>query len=293
MKDNAVRTRTERRLVPFTEFQVREAGEGAAPELVGYASVFNSESVISDWFSDWREEVSPGAFKKTIREGDIRALFNHDPNIVLGRNKAGTLELREDEHGLHTVIRPPDNEWGRPVMDAVRRGDVSGMSITFQVIKQQMEYPPKGTEGMPKRTIKEARLMDVSPVTFPAFEQTEIAARAEAIGKAIEEDVLLRAGALARRAQMGMVLAAEERNAIAEAVSILSNVTREPETVTDDVLHSPEAADGEPAARSTGLAVGGEDTTNTRALSTSVDHSPEARARRLRLIRMTMNQQER
>jgi len=263
---------TERRLVPFTQFEVRAEGDGP-PELVGYAAVFNQEQQIDDWFSSWLEEVAPGAFKKTLREGDIRALFNHDPNIVLGRNKAGTLELREDEHGLHTVIRPPDNEWGRPVIDAIRRGDVSGMSITFQVIKQQMEYPPKGTEGKAKRTIKEARLMDVSPVTFPAFPQTEISARSKE-GRdgalPLQDDELLRAGALARRAQMGLVLSAEDRSAIAEAVSILESVARESggdRSIAD--IHSPEAADGEPVA-----------------MSTSLDHSPEARARRLRLIRM-------
>lgn len=279
---------TERRLVPFTEFEVRATGGDGPPELVGYAAVFNQEQQIDDWFSSWLEEVAPGAFKKTIREGDIRALWNHDPSIVLGRNKAGTLELREDEHGLHTVIRPPDNEWGRPVIDAIRRGDVSGMSISFQVIKQQMEYPPKGTEGKAKRTIKEARLMDVSPVTFPAFPQTEIAARAEE-GRdgalPLQDDELLRAGALARRAQMGLVLSAEDRSAIAEAVSILESVARESggdRSIAD--IHSPEAAEAEPGA---GYSACGSDLGRSeRAGAEDGAHSAEARARRLRLIRM-------
>lgn len=271
-----MKARIERRLVPLEGFEFRADGD-KLPELVGYASVFNQETVIADWFDEWREEVSPGAFKKTIREGDIRALWNHDPSVVLGRNKAGTLELKEDDHGLYTVIRPPDNEWGRPVIDAIRRGDVSGMSITFQVIKQQMEYPPKGTEGMPKRTIKEARLLDVSPVTFPAFEQTEIGARSEAGGHAalgtalglpLQEDVLLRAGALARQAQMGRELTAEERAMLGEAVAILESV-REPMSVGNDTPHSPGATEAEPAT-----------------LGTTLDHSPEARARRLRLMQM-------
>ena len=132
--------------------------------------------------------------------------------------------------------------------------------------------------------------MDVSPVTFPYFPQTEISARAEALKSALEDDVLLQAAALARRAQMGMVLAAEERGALAEAVSILQSVARE-SGAGDGDIHSPEAADGEPVARSTGLAVGGEDTANTQAMSTSRDHSPEARARRLRLIRMMIEQE--
>ena len=70
----------------------------------------------------WVEEVAPGAYAKTLSEHDIRALWNHDTNIVLGRNKAGTLKLWEDGHGLQTEITPPDNEWGRPVLDAVKRG---------------------------------------------------------------------------------------------------------------------------------------------------------------------------
>jgi len=261
-----MKDKIERRLVPLDGFELRADGDGP-PELVGYASVFNQEAVISSWFDEWREQVAPGAFKKTIREGDIRALFNHDPNIVLGRNKAGTLELREDDHGLYTRILPPDNEWGRPVVDAVQRGDVTGMSITFSVVKQEMWWPEKGSQELPKRTIKEARLYDVSPVTFPAFEQTEIAARA-ALQTVLGEDVLLRAGALARRAQMGMALSAEDRAILAEAVAILESVTREPRGIPS---HSPVAADDEPPV---------------------IRHSAEARARRLRLIRMIATVEE-
>ena len=163
----------EHRVLPL-DIELR-AVDGLPGQLVGHAAVFNQWSTISDWFGDgWDESVAPGAFRKTIKEADIRALWNHDPNIVLGRNKAGTLELREDDTGLLTTITPPDNEWGRPIMDAVRRGDVSGMSIAFQVIKEEWERPTKKPAAdepreRPKRTIKEAQLLDVSPVTFPGF----------------------------------------------------------------------------------------------------------------------------
>jgi uncharacterized protein len=231
----------EKRFIPFTEFELREDAD-KPPELVGHASVFNQPTEISDWFETWNETVAPGAFRKTLKEADIRALFNHDPNIVLGRNKAGTLELKEDDIGLHTVIRPPDNEWGRPVLDAVRRGDVTGMSISFTVVKESVEYPKEGSQDLPKRTIKEVKLYDVGPVTFPAFEQTDISARAKAIRDAMQDDVLLLAGALARRAERGYQMTQQERALVADAINILSNVTREP--VSDD--HSPEATDTEP-----------------------------------------------
>lgn len=248
----------EKRFIPFTEFELREEAD-KAPELVGHASVFNQETVIADWFDEWREVVAPGAFKKTIKEADIRALFNHDPNIVLGRNKAGTLELREDDIGLETVIRPPDNEWGRPVLDAVRRGDVTGMSISFQVIKESVEWPKEGSQELPKRTIKEVKLFDVGPVTFPAFEQTDISARAKAIRAAMQDDVLLLASALARKAERGYQMTQQERALVTDAINILSNVIREP--VSDD--HSPEVTNTEP----------------------DMLHSAEARARLLWLLK--------
>lgn len=172
----------EYRFLPLEGAEVRASGDGR--KLDGYAAVFNTEAII---WGLWREEVSPGAYAKTLQEHDIRALWNHDTNIVLGRNKAGTLQLAEDKKGLRAEIDPPDNEWGRPVVDAVQRGDVTGMSIAFLVIKEEWYNPPKDSKELPKRTIKEAKLYEVSPVTFPAFEQTSISARSVALVKTEDE----------------------------------------------------------------------------------------------------------
>lgn len=181
------------RFLPLEGAQVRADGE--ARRLEGYAAVFNTEAVI---WGLWREEIAPGAYSKTIKEEDIRALWNHDTNIVLGRNKAGTLELSEDDKGLRSVIIPPDNEWGRPVVDAVRRGDVTGMSIAFRVVKEDWWHPPEDSSELPKRTIKEARLYEVSPVTFPAFESTSISARSVALEKS-EDELIAEARAILAR----------------------------------------------------------------------------------------------
>ncbi|MDD5037203.1 MAG: HK97 family phage prohead protease, partial [Methylococcaceae bacterium] len=76
-------------------FEIRAEGEGKEARIVGHAAIFNTFATI--W--DFREQVAPGAFRKSIGEDDIRALFNHDANYVLGRNRAGTLKLSEDEKG--------------------------------------------------------------------------------------------------------------------------------------------------------------------------------------------------
>jgi len=217
----------ERRFLALDSLELR-AADGKPPELVGYASVFNQPVTISGWWDEWQEEVSPGAFAKTILEADIRALFNHDAGVVLGRNKAGTLELREDDHGLHTVIRPPDNEWGRPVLEAVKRGDITGMSIAFQAIKQEWFRPEKGSKELPKRTVKEAKLFDVSVVTYPAFPQTSVSARAlEPDG---EEDPLQTALRLVACARAGMPLDTADRDILSAAVEHIRSVmpTAEP-----------------------------------------------------------------
>jgi HK97 family phage prohead protease len=138
--------------------------------IVGHASVFNRDADIGGWFL---ERVAPGAFKRAIREDDVRALFNHDSNIVLGRNKAGTLKLAEDDVGLAIDIDPPDTQWARDLMVSIERGDINQMSIGFRVLKQEWDE----TGEVAKRTLLEVELFDVSPVTFPAFVETDVGLR--------------------------------------------------------------------------------------------------------------------
>jgi uncharacterized protein len=271
------RRETERRFIAAQPVELRAGADGKPTELHGYAAVFNQWATISDFWGDaFQERVAPGAYAKTIGEADIRALFNHDPSIVLGRNKAGTLDLVEDATGLRDVIRPPDNEWGRPVLDAVQRGDVTGQSIAFQVVKEEWKRPDKKSgDDLTQRTILEARLLDVSIVTYPAFEQTSVQARA-LFDNEDEIGIIGRAFRLARLAEHGYVLDAAERSAVRAALAVLQRVSVEP---GGDVRrdHSATGADDEP-----GTAEG------EHAGSPQRTHSPEARARTLQLYRMAL-----
>lgn len=232
----------ERRFLSMQGAELRADDTGH--KLTGYAAVFNVEAIIT---GAWREEVAPGAFAKTIFEHDIRALWNHNDNIVLGRKKAGTLKLSEDGHGLLTEIDPPDNEWGRPVFDAVKRGDVTGMSIQFRAIKQEWTKPPEGSPDLPKRTLREAKLYDVSPVTYPAFESTSIGTRAAEMGLPEDlGDAIETARVLIRCAQRGLVLTAEDREMITVARDLLQSMLP---TAEPGLHHSVEAQSGEPEGK--------------------------------------------
>ena len=169
----------ERRYIPVnTEFRF----DTAKNELEGYASVFDEPYKV--WNFD--ESVERGSFKKTIKENDIRALFNHDPNYVLGRNKAepATLELKEDSHGLHYVIKLGNQTYANDLRESISRGDVSQSSMGFQVIKDVWE------DNFTKRTIREVKLFDVSPVTFPASEKTEVKLRSAMMDLGIDYNAL-------------------------------------------------------------------------------------------------------
>lgn len=155
----------ERRMFAATELRV--AGDGK--KIEGHAAVFNTKADI--W--GFQERVAPGAFLKTIKESDVRALFNHDPNFVLGRNKAGTLELSEDATGLVDSITPPDTAWARDLMESIRRGDITQQSFGFRTIKDAWNTE----DGVSVRTLLEVQLFDVSPVTFPAYEETDCGVR--------------------------------------------------------------------------------------------------------------------
>jgi len=157
----------ERRAFPI-EFRV-EGDE--QPKIRGYAAVFNK---MSDVLGGFREKIAPGAFKKTLKEADVRALFNHDPNFVLGRTSSGTLALREDDKGLFMEIDPPDTAPARDLMTLIERGDVDQASFAFRVVKDTWEHEESQT---PTRTLNEVVLYDVSPVTYPAYPQTSVDVR--------------------------------------------------------------------------------------------------------------------
>ena len=136
--------------------------------IVGHAAVFN----VVDGPAWFRERIAPGAFADSIG-GDVRALFNHDTNLVLGRTSAGTLSLREDDTGLYMEIQPPDTSYARDLMESIRRGDISQASFSFEVEQAASEV----VDGEDVRTLRKVRLYDVGPVTFPWYEATDVSAR--------------------------------------------------------------------------------------------------------------------
>lgn len=159
------------RMLPLQELRVSDETNS---EIVGHAAVFDSWSETLGGLFPFKEIVRKGAFKDSIAKDDIRALFNHDPNYVLGRNKANTLELEEDEIGLRVRITPPNTTWAKDLVESIRRGDISQMSIGFIV-----EEDTWGTkDGLDIREIKKVQLFDVSPVTFPAYQETDVGVRA-------------------------------------------------------------------------------------------------------------------
>lgn len=160
----------ERRAFPFGRVEVRAVAD-APPRLVGYAAVFD---LPSENLGGFTEVIRRGAFAKTVREADIRALWNHDPNYVLGRTKNGTLHLAEDDHGLRIEVAPPDTTWARDVLTTIQRGDVDQMSFGFRAVRDRWHTDD---QGRVQRELLEVALYDVSPVTFPAYPQTEVQVR--------------------------------------------------------------------------------------------------------------------
>jgi|FLYL01.1.fsa_nt_gi HK97 family phage prohead protease len=156
----------ERRAYPCAELRV--AREGPL-RLVGHAAVFDR---LSDELFGFRERVARGAFRDTL-DRDVRALWNHDPNHVLGRTRSGTLRLAEDDVGLAVEILLPPTRTAEDLAALVDRGDVSQMSFAFRTLDEAW-----AVEGStPVRTLVRVELWDVSPVTFPAYPDTDVALR--------------------------------------------------------------------------------------------------------------------
>lgn len=147
----------------------QRAGGGAL--LVGYAAVFESLSVEMWGF---REKIAPGAFTASLGD-DVRALWNHDTGIVLGRTKNSTLRLAEDKTGLLVEIEPPAS--AASYVESIERGDVDQMSFGFRTLEHQWD---EDENGVLIRTLLKVKLYEVSPVSFPAYPATSVGVRSEA-----------------------------------------------------------------------------------------------------------------
>lgn len=146
--------------------EVREA-DGEEMILEGYAAVFNSETDLGHF----REVIKPGAFDD-VMSNDVRALINHDPNLVLGRTTNGTLELSQDERGLKYRVKLGAQQYAKDFYESVKRGDISQSSFAFTIDKQSWN------EERTVRSVDKVRqLLDVSPVTYPAYAAATVQAR--------------------------------------------------------------------------------------------------------------------
>lgn len=182
----------ERRAFKVDGMRVDARAKDEPQMIVGHAAVFDTETDIGGYFL---ERVAPGAFKRAIKEDDVRSLFNHDANFVLGRTAAGTLTLREDDTGLWTETVLPDTQFARDLKVSIARGDISQMSFAFRVKAEKWEE--RGDVWV--RTIEDVELFDVSPVTFPAYPTTDVGVRSLDQFRASRAPVIDPA-ALARRA---------------------------------------------------------------------------------------------
>lgn len=181
----------ERRTFAVDELRV-ETADGQPPRIAGYAALFNSRSVtLGSGSRAFKEQIAPGAFTEALASSDTRALFNHDPNFVLGRTKAGTLTVAEDARGLRIDNIPPETQWARDLMTSIGRGDITQMSFGFRVATSGDSWE-RSADGALRTIHKVSDLLDVSPVTYPAYEETSVALRsmAEAFGFKDAADVI-------------------------------------------------------------------------------------------------------
>lgn len=160
------------------ELRATNGGENAAPQIQGYAAVFNQLSVVL--YGMFREQIAPGAFAETLQQDDIRSLWNHNDDFPLGRKANGTLRLQEDQHGLYIENDPPDTQAGRDALVSIRRQDVNQMSFMFDTLVDDWSEDPQS--GQIIRTLYKVKLYEVSPVTFPAYPATVVGVRNEKLG---------------------------------------------------------------------------------------------------------------
>ena len=142
--------------------------------LSGYAAVFDSEANLGDF----REVIRRGAFSKSLATGcNVRALSNHDVHALVGTTKSGTLQLREDAHGLAFTLSLPDTSHGRDLAILIDRGDVSGCSFAFRVMPGGDKWETR--DGQTLRELLNVDLVEITLTANPAYQDTSVALRSK------------------------------------------------------------------------------------------------------------------
>ena len=165
-------------------FETREDGQEV---VVGYGSIWNSRSENLGGFYEY---ISPDAIsQETIDKSDVRALINHDPNLVLARSTAGNLSLSVDEKGLRYEFSIPETSYGKDLAINMKNGNINQSSFAFTVGADEWSTDEEGNDIRTITSIE--KLYDVSPVTYPAYSQAEsdlvVAQRALAMYKENKE----------------------------------------------------------------------------------------------------------
>lgn len=182
------RAQSGRRPVTLTGIEVRNGADGQT-SVRGHAALFDTPTMIGPPGVGFEEVIARGAFRKTLSDGaDVRFLFNHNPDLVLARTKSGTLTLSEDEQGLRVDAQLAPTTVGRDLAVLLQRGDVTQMSFGFRVVKDQWETVTRAEGGsVERRTVLEAQLFDVSGVTYPAYDETDLALREAALVRELRD----------------------------------------------------------------------------------------------------------
>jgi|SRR5699024_816469 len=165
--------KTETRELASQDIEIREDDDGNR-KITGYAVKWELKSQVLGMFFKFREQIKKGSFLESLNNDDQRFLWSHDISKVLGRTKNDTLTLKEDDVGLRFELELPNTTLGNDTYESIKRGDVDGVSFGFNVEDDEVTEPD---DDLPLRTIKKARLLEVSAVAFPAYPDSQVSAR--------------------------------------------------------------------------------------------------------------------
>jgi len=166
-------------------FKMEFRADDDSKTIEGYGAVFDS---LSENLGGFREKIEKGAFDDVLTD-DVRALINHDPNLLLARTKSNTLKISVDDHGLRYSFTPPDTSYANDLKESITRGDLDQSSFAFTIEEDDWS---EDDDGRVVRTIKKFRkLFDVSPVTYPAYQDATVAIRS--MGQRKEDDLKAKA----------------------------------------------------------------------------------------------------